>query len=93
METMMITDEELDELDRLADCASRGEWGVYEEPRPDLSDMAYISCKDEECDLVECVCAWREHEQEMHDFRFIVAANPITIRKLTAEIRRLHEAN
>ena len=82
----MILDETLDELERLANLASKGEWTLVER-----NEYAHISCNNDlnDDDIVGPVLAWNGSEQEMHDIRFITAANPNTIKWLVNEIRDL----
>ncbi len=84
----MITNEQLDELESLAKRASGGDWALVTE-----DEYAYITCENDDDNLVSCVSAWWDCQQEMRDIEFIAAANPKTILGMIEEIRRLREAN
>ena len=82
---MTILPETLDELERLANLASKGEWAFIEG-----LEYCHISCQDEYDQLVSAVAAWSGSEQEIHDARFIAAANPLTVKRLVEEIRTVN---
>ena len=84
----MITNEQLDELESLAKRASGGDWALVTE-----DEYAHITCQNGDDDLVGCVAAWWDCQQEMRDIEFIATANPKMVLAMIEEIRRLHEAN
>lgn len=84
----MITNEQLDELESLAKRASGGDWALVTE-----DEYAHITCENGDDNLVSCVSAWWDCQQEMRDIEFIGRANPKTILSMIEEIRRLREAN
>ena len=84
----MITNERLDELESLAKQASEGDWTLVTE-----DEYAYITCQNGDDNLVSCVSAWWDCQQEMRDIEFISRVNPKTILGMIEEIRRLREAN
>ncbi len=84
----MITNEQLNKLESLAKQASEGDWALVTE-----DEYAYITCQNGDDDVVGCVSAWWDCQQEMRDIEFIAAANPKTILGMIEEIRRLRETN
>lgn len=84
----MISNEQLDELESLAKQASEGDWALVTE-----DEYAYITCQNGDDNLVGCVSAWWDCQQEMRDIEFIAVANPKMILAMIEEIRRLREAN
>ena len=84
----MIDNEKLNELESLAKRASEGDWTLVTE-----DEYAHITCQNGDDDLVGCVSAWWDCQQEMRDIKFIATANPKMVLAMIEEIRRLHEAN
>ena len=85
----MITNEQLDELETLAKRASGGDWTLVTE-----DEYAHITCENnDDDDLVGCVSAWWDCQQEMRDIEFIATANPKMVLAMIEEIRRLRETN
>ena len=84
----MIDNEKLNELESLAKRASEGDWTLVTE-----DEYAHITCQNGDDDLVGCVSAWWDCQQEMRDIEFIAAANPKMVLTMIEEIRRLHETN
>jgi hypothetical protein len=84
----VITNEQLDELESLAKRASGGDWVLVTE-----DEYTHIECENGDDNLVSCVSAWWDCQQEIRDIEFIAAANPKTILGMIEEIRRLRETN
>lgn len=84
----MIDDEKLNELETLAKRASGGDWILVTE-----GEYAHITCQNGDDNLVSCVSAWWDCQQEMRDIEFIAVANPKMVLAMVEEIRRLRETN
>ena len=84
----MITNEKLNELESLAKQASAGNWTLVVE-----DEYSHIECENGDDNLVSCVSAWWDCQQEICDIQFIAAANPKMVLAMIEEIRRLRETN